>query len=96
MLINHKDSKVYELYTQCHGSFLENNSYLKGRLLTLADASFTDPQQRKAFKDLLAQEVDSNFRTHAREQLILTFQQVGKLMGETLFADYDDARPSLS
>lgn len=25
---------------------------LKGRLLTLADATFVDPQQRKAFKDL--------------------------------------------
>jgi hypothetical protein len=26
---------------------------LKGRLLTLVDAAFTDPQQRKAFKDLV-------------------------------------------
>lgn len=26
---------------------------LEGRLLTLADASFPDPQQRKAFKDIL-------------------------------------------
>lgn len=28
---------------------------LKGKLLTLCDSSFTDPTQRKAFKDLLSQ-----------------------------------------
>lgn len=30
---------------------------LVGRLLTLADATFTDPAQRKAFKDLIRQHV---------------------------------------
>lgn len=34
---------------------------LEGRLLTLVDASFSDPQQRKAFKDMLRREIWFNW-----------------------------------
>jgi hypothetical protein len=34
---------------------------LEGRLLTIADATFSDPQQRKAFKDLVRKEIWFNW-----------------------------------
>lgn len=37
--------------------FLEIDKRLQGRLLTLVDASFTDPIQRKAFKDMVANNI---------------------------------------
>lgn len=37
---------------------------LKGRLLTLIDATFTDPQQRKAFKDVSWQLLQTWFDDH--------------------------------
>lgn len=37
---------------------------LEGRLLTLADATFTDPQQRKAFKDILRRTIWFDWVNH--------------------------------
>lgn len=36
----------------------QNVDYLKGRILTILDASIQDPDQRKALKDLVKQEID--------------------------------------
>lgn len=45
-LMNNLTADVFQIFT--------------GKLLTLADASFTDPQQRKAFKDI-TKEMIHNF-----------------------------------
>lgn len=48
--------------------------HLTGRLLTIADASFSDVQQRKAVKDLMRSELQSQLRQFGR---VCNVQQSG-------------------
>jgi len=51
------DDEKGAFYDERYGLNWSEFDNLVGRLLTLADATFTDPIQRKAFKDLLRQHV---------------------------------------
>jgi tyrosyl-tRNA synthetase len=82
------DSKLYEIYQRAHAAVLQESSFLKGRVLTLVDAAFSDPQQRKAFKDLVAQEIEKAFHGGDRDILVYAFKEVGKLYGEEIFPDF--------
>jgi hypothetical protein len=53
------DGHVVEAYPINYDELLN----LKGRLLTLADATFTDPEQRKAHKDLIWQALKAWMQT---------------------------------
>lgn len=88
-VLNVKDSAqmLRDTYASCHESLHAANSHLKGMLLTLADASFSDPQQRKAFKDLLSQQLERAFHSETREILVFTFRQVGLITGEEIFPE---------
>lgn len=88
LLTNKPDTPMYQLYSRCYESILKDNSYLAGRLLTLSDASFSDPQQRKAFKDLISQEIDAVFRERTRDTITYYFNEMSKLNGDELFPDW--------
>lgn len=79
--------KLRDIYVSCHESLHATNSHLKGTLLTLADASFTDPQQRKAFKDLLSQQLERSFHSETREILVHYFKKIGLVTGEEIFSE---------
>lgn len=72
-------------------ALLTNNctfiSRLKGKILTLADSSFSDPEQRKAFKDLASQMLDIFRDTEMNpvaKDLVLTLSfVVGDVDGRT-------------
>lgn len=54
-----------------HDIFREIDKRLRGRLLTLVDATFTDQEQRKAFKDIVSNNISqtlSNFQDMAWDQ----------------------------
>ena len=89
-----KDSKVYPIYENFHNRLSEENSYLKGKLLTLADATFSDPIQRKAFKDLLSQEIENHFHDPVRHAIVIAFRDVAVLVGEELFKNYGADPPT--
>lgn len=89
--------EVYERYSFWHQEFNTDTMWLKGRLLTLSDASFSDPQQRKAFKDLVSQIVDEFFRERIRSNIICTLNEVCDiLVGEKLFSDKEAHRIPIS
>lgn len=79
MLVGNGVDELYERYTVWHRIFQQSNSHLGGRLLTLIDASFADPQQRKAFKDLVSQELDRNFIESARDHLICLYNEISEI-----------------
>ena len=54
-----------------------NHNQLTGKLLTLVDASFADPEQRKAFKDIVKQTVGEFF--YVSEWLI---QDIAEIIGD--------------
>ncbi len=82
------ETPMFKIYRDYHERFSFDKGHLKGRLLTLVDAAFSDPEQRKAFKDLLSQEVDRNFIEGAREHLIYLFKAVTKGTKDEMFQDY--------
>lgn len=86
--------KLYEIYSRGNGEISAANSHLKGVLFTLIDACFTDAQQRKAFKDLVSQEVDKAFYAGARDILVGIFKEVGKVTGCEIFMDSTPIVPS--
>lgn len=51
-------SIVDKLSTVIQDEVNMNVGYLKGRILTILDASIQDPEQRKALKDLVKQEIE--------------------------------------
>lgn len=81
--------EVYERYSFWHNQFFDQNNYLRGKLLTIADAAFADAQQRKAFKDLLNQTLDAHFREYARGNLICLYNEVCEIMGQEPLFPYD-------
>lgn len=85
--VTKEEDELYKLYSETHLCFQQSLSHLKGKLLTLADASFADAQQRKAFKDLVSQTVDQFSYQDTRENVIFAFKQVALLEGRELFAD---------
>jgi hypothetical protein len=52
-----KEGDEGPLATELYGLNWEEFDQLTGRLLTLCDATFTDPVQRKAFKDMVRQHI---------------------------------------
>lgn len=81
------NSKLYDLYSECSTQLSGENSRLVGKVLTLADSSFSDPQQRKAFKDIVRQIIESSFYMDGRDIIIRSFKKVADLNGEVLFED---------
>lgn len=57
IVVKRGDEKAGLSYDERYGLNWSEFDNLVGRLLTLADATFADPIQRKAFKDLLRQHV---------------------------------------
>ena len=47
------DDALYRLKEKVNYMQYESKSFLIGQVLTLCDASFFDPEQRKAFKDMI-------------------------------------------
>lgn len=62
-----------------HTESIVNN--LSGKVLTLADASFTDPVQRKAFKDLIRQMAFPTYGDLDRSNAELA-ELVGEVVGD--------------
>ncbi len=78
--------EIYERYSYWHNEFYKQNGWMTGKILTLADASFSDAEQRKAFKDLVKQAFDEHFREHARSNLICLYNEACNiLVGSELF-----------
>ena len=80
-------SKLYEIYCECNTELSARNSRLIGKILTLADSAFSDPQQRKAFKDIARQIMEEAFYADSRDIVVEKFKKVATLNGEVLFAD---------
>ena len=80
-------SKLWEVYSEAHRMLNDSHSCLLGRILTLADATFADPVQRKAFKDLVKQEFSDMWNHEVREIIISQFRCVANIYGEKLFPD---------
>lgn len=85
-MLKEEDSKMYQLYSNYHEKFLDSKIRLKGKLLTLIDAAFSDPVQRKAVKDLVHQEMDSSWVANERELLIYLFRELTKGTEDELFS----------
>lgn len=84
-----ENTPLYQAYSECHNNLVEIYSHIKGELFTLADSSFSDPQQRKAFKDLACQSLDRLFREGIRDTLVRTFKKVSEITTkEGLFEYY--------
>jgi len=65
------------------GSLIQDDfKYFTGKILTLADATFSDPEQRKAFKDLLRQTIDHFQFTAVQSSLDNVFDNVAREIGD--------------
>lgn len=93
MLVGNCVDELYERYTVWYRIFQQSNSHLCGRLLTLFDASFADPQQRKAFKDLVSQELERNFIERQCNHLIFLYNEISEIFrGKPLFPNNIDSK----
>ena len=83
-------SKIYPAYEQCHNLLQDSHSYLLGRVLTVMDAAFSDPVQRKAVKDLIKSEFNDSWVNGMRDVIISQFKCAAKIYGD------DFAEPTLA
>lgn len=59
---------LFQLKSIILNAMHEDKTYLLGRVLTIVDASVSDPQQRKAMKDIIQ---DAFYSTEGRRWLIV-------------------------
>jgi hypothetical protein len=70
------ESKVYPHYVNCHQWVDGGMSRLMGKILTVIDASVSDPVQRKAVKDIVKTEFASIWAHDIRDSIVCGFKQL--------------------
>lgn len=71
-------SVVYPFYTRTHEHCHEEVKYLLGRVLTIVDASITDPTANKAVKDLVKGEFNDIWNNRLRDIILCNFRGLAK------------------
>ena len=75
--MSYKQSKLEKLSFDIWESIRDEKNYLLGRVLTIVDSAFTDPEQRKAVKDLVNDAFYS--RTFDRDYYFKQFAEATKM-----------------
>ena len=72
-------SKIYPVYEACHTQLHDSHQCLLGRILTIADAAFSDREQRKAVKDLIKSEFNDAWNSDMRDIIVSQFKCVANI-----------------
>ena len=67
------ESPIFQLRNKLLDIHRNNQDFILGKLLTLADATFADLEQRKAFKDLIKQAMYGNRLDYEMREIVIQF-----------------------
>ncbi len=80
-----RKASLYDVYVNTHEILHNSHSSLLGRILTFVDASFSDPVQRKAMKDVVKQEFNDMWIHELRDIIVSQFRCAANVVGDESF-----------